>query len=67
MREQEVAALREIAEAAAELQSQDVQGAKVIEMSKKVGLSDSQLKQSSHVSAQYNPQPLSTTVLIQNT
>jgi hypothetical protein len=37
-REQEVAALREIAEAAAELQSQDVQSAKVIELSKKVRL-----------------------------
>lgn len=35
-REQEVAALREIAEAATELQSQDVQAAKVIELSKKV-------------------------------
>jgi len=34
-REQEVAALREIAEAATELQSQDVQAAKVIELSKK--------------------------------
>jgi hypothetical protein len=31
-----VAALREIAEAATELQSQDVQAAKVIELSKKV-------------------------------
>lgn len=37
-REQEVAALREIAEAATELQSQDVQAAKVIELSKKVML-----------------------------
>jgi hypothetical protein len=37
-REQEVAALREIAEAATELQSQDVQAAKVIELSKKVTL-----------------------------
>lgn len=35
-REQEVAALREIAEAAAQLQSQDVQAAKVLELSKKV-------------------------------
>jgi hypothetical protein len=35
-REQEVAALREIAEAASELQSQDVQAAKVIELSRKV-------------------------------
>jgi hypothetical protein len=37
-REQEVAALREIAEAATELQSQDVQAAKVIELSKKVNM-----------------------------
>lgn len=35
-REDEVAALREIAEAASELQSQDVQASKVIELSKKV-------------------------------
>jgi hypothetical protein len=35
-REQEVVALREIAEAASELQSADVQAGKVIEMSKKV-------------------------------
>jgi hypothetical protein len=39
-REQEVTALREIAEAAAELHSQDVQSAKVIELSKKVLLAD---------------------------
>jgi hypothetical protein len=36
VREQEVAALREIAEAASQLQSQDVQAAKIIELSKKV-------------------------------
>jgi hypothetical protein len=35
-REQEVAALREIAEAAAELQSTDVSQQKVLELSKKV-------------------------------
>lgn len=36
VREQEVAALREIAEAASQLQAQDVQAAKIIELSKRV-------------------------------
>lgn len=37
-REQEIQALKEVAEAQGELQSQDVQAAKIIELSKKVSV-----------------------------